>query len=90
MPHGYLALAGNLRFISLLGTSILLLHTVWKLLLFWVSRSTLGLRTAMQQQYHLTFTMPLAPTPKKKQQEDDPQLPDDLAVLQTVGNRSHP
>ncbi|KAL3131764.1 hypothetical protein ABBQ38_007483 [Trebouxia sp. C0009 RCD-2024] len=50
-----------------------------------VSRSTLGLRTAMQQQYHLTFTMPLAPTPKKKQQEDDPQLPDDLAVLQTRG-----
>ncbi|KAL3163208.1 hypothetical protein ABBQ32_009610 [Trebouxia sp. C0010 RCD-2024] len=50
-----------------------------------VSRSTLGLRTAMQQQYHLTFTMPLAPTPKKKQQEDEPQLPDDLAVLQTRG-----
>lgn len=44
----------------------------------------------MQQQYHLTFTMPLAPTPKKKQQEDEPQLPDDLAVLQTVGSCSQP
>lgn len=38
----------------------------------------------MQQQYHLTFSMPLAPALKKKQQEDELQLPDDLAILQTV------
>ena len=36
----------------------------------------------MQQQYQLTFTMPLAPPPKKPQ--GDLILPDDLASLQTV------
>jgi len=36
----------------------------------------------MQQQYQLTFTMPLASTPKKPQ--GDLTLPDDLASLQTV------
>ena len=37
----------------------------------------------MQQQYQLSFSMPLAPALKKKQ-EDELQLPDDLAMLQTV------
>lgn len=37
----------------------------------------------MQQQYQLTFTMPLAPSPKKCHQ-DDLTLPDDFASLQTV------
>ncbi len=37
----------------------------------------------MQQQYQLTFTMPLAPPPKKCHQ-GDLTLPDDLASLQTV------
>ncbi len=36
----------------------------------------------MQQQYQLTFTLPLAPPPKKPQ--GDLTLPDDLASLQTV------
>ena len=36
----------------------------------------------MQQQYQLTFTMPLAPPPKNPQ--GDLTLPDDLASLQTV------
>ena len=48
-----------------------------------VCRSTLGLRTAMQQQYQLTFTMPLAP-PVKQTPQDDLKLPDDLAGLQMV------
>jgi hypothetical protein len=46
-------------------------------------RSTLGLRTAMQQQYQLTFATPLAPPPNKRHQ-GDLTLPDDLASLQTV------
>ena len=37
----------------------------------------------MQQQYQLTFTMPLAPSVKKTPEEDH-KLPDDLASLQTV------
>ncbi|KAL0042445.1 hypothetical protein WJX77_012634 [Trebouxia sp. C0004] len=52
-----------------------------------MSRSTLGLRTAMQQQYQLTFTIPLAPPPRKCHQ-GDPTLPDDLASLQTKGGTS--
>ena len=56
----------------------------------WLRRSTLGLRTAMQQQYQLSFSMPLAPAPKKQHQENDLQLPDDLAMLQTVRTCTHP
>lgn len=44
----------------------------------------------MQQQYQLSFGMPLAPAPKKKHQEDNLQLPDDLAMLQTVCICTHP
>ena len=36
----------------------------------------------MQQQYQLTFTMPLAPP--RKNPQGDLTLPDDLASLQTV------
>ena len=37
----------------------------------------------MQQQYQLSFSMPLAPAPKQHQ-EDLLKLPEDLALLQTV------
>lgn len=59
-----------------LVTIYVVFHSAW-------CRSTLGLRTAMQQQYQLTFTMPIAPPPKK-QHQNELSLPDDLAGLQTV------
>ena len=37
----------------------------------------------MQQQYQLSFSMPLAAQPKQ-QPQDQPKLPDDLANLPTV------
>ena len=39
----------------------------------------------MQQQYQLSFRMPLALAPKQ-QQEDHLKLPEDLALLQTVSS----
>ncbi len=41
----------------------------------------------MQEQYQLTFTTPLAPLPKKQNEE---KLPDDLASLQTVCQHTLP
>ena len=38
----------------------------------------------MQQQYQLTFSMPLAPALSKKQLEEELKLPEDLALLPTV------